>query len=1255
MKKKNALHMWKRIGAGALAFVMAFSAIPMYGNAAEPNASLDENLLGWYSFDEDTVNFEGGTVKNLADGKVQYDGALGALSGNQTSAISKGEGVFGASLHFEGKNAENYFRIPQIINTAKDYTVSLWIKFKTDSDTSGTSTNIVQQTGAGRTLLMVKNHKLGTYVSGQDVMAEEQVSYGEWKHVVISGEKKDESKTAFDIYVNGEKVVDQDMNLSSLTDALTDLQFGCHKNANTGYSFTGDIDSVRIYNAASDEERVQALFSEHGNAVIYPEIVQLIQDAEKLLEEGEFLEEEPEYRELSAAISRAKEMTPESSFEELMGAKQSLEDCMNAYEEALSSYPVTIKIDPDEVVQEIPDYMFGVNHRYHMDGYGSWDAENDCLFPEFKELSDSAKFGSIRYPGGIVSNLFQWKRSIGEDRETTIHGNWDEPSITPNFGVDEAASYIIDDLGGEMIYVYNFGNGSAQDAADLVEYLNCEVGENPNGGIDWAQVRADNGHPQPYGVTQFEIGNEVDEGRGYWMQDNPNQWSGGGEKYAKMYAEGARRTYTKEKVAEFDNWNTTNDKTKASNFSDGTANQKKYMRYANDVTDQEDKSKMVERDSVHVYVADKEWKIVDDLSKAGKEDVVEVNCENGEILFGDGVNGNIPANGSDIRVTYTVQKDGIADYYDAMKAVDPDVKLYSGFSNVSIAKAIYESEKAGADGGKFDGIAVHPYSRTNGQIQDSDPQFYEKILSAIDTSVVSQIESRQRELNKYWPDGSKNVCISEYGIFNHSGDVVQSQTHAIYIAENLMRFVKLHVAYTNKHCLIDFPGVDVLGPGKQALILANDNGDGTYSYYGTPSLETMKIFNTMSSTKVLKTEIKNNHTFYNEVKSIDSMVTKDDEGNIYIIAVNMERNHTKKINMVIDGRDLTGAAVKGMKLESEDVYSMNSLENPDNVKAEEFDLTCEGTSLTYEMQPHSIAAFLVTKETEEPTEGISTEVLEYALTLTENVSTEGVLESVVERYHAALTNAKDILAGVNEGDTTVTQDMVDHAWQELIKAMQYLSFKQGDKSDLEKVVALAADIEERLDTYLDDGKQAFTDALTAARKTLTDGDAMQEEVNEAWRGLLEAMANLRLKPDKSALENLINEASALSEDAYETESFGKMRTALAKAQEVFADEHADQRTVTAAEENLKDAVAKLVPVSEGVTSEENDTVTEAADKQANAAGTTAPTKADNATAGSTAKSVKTGDGAEPVAAAAVMAVAMAAVAVVWKKRTSHFM
>ena len=53
------------------------------------------------------------------------------------------------------------------------------------------------------------------------------------------------------------------------------------------------------------------------------------------------------------------------------------------------------------------------------------------------------------------------------------------------------------------------GQRQRQDAADLVEYLNAPQGSHPNGGTAWADVRAKNGHPEPYGIRYFEIGNEM--------------------------------------------------------------------------------------------------------------------------------------------------------------------------------------------------------------------------------------------------------------------------------------------------------------------------------------------------------------------------------------------------------------------------------------------------------------------------------------------------------------------------------------------------------------------------------------------------------------------------------------------------------------------------------------------------------------------------------------------------------------------------
>ena len=81
-------------------------------------------------------------------------------------------------------------------------------------------------------------------------------------------------------------------------------------------------------------------------------------------------------------------------------------------------------------------------------------------------------------------------------------------------------TWIVDELDAKPVYVYGM-KGSASDAADLIEYLNAPAdGEasNPNGGIDWAEIRKENGHAAPYNVTTFEIGNEVGQGgQTYWL------------------------------------------------------------------------------------------------------------------------------------------------------------------------------------------------------------------------------------------------------------------------------------------------------------------------------------------------------------------------------------------------------------------------------------------------------------------------------------------------------------------------------------------------------------------------------------------------------------------------------------------------------------------------------------------------------------------------------------------------------------------
>ena len=174
---------------------------------------------------------------------------------------------------------------------------------------------------------------------------------------------------------------------------------------------------------------------------------------------------------------------------------------------------VNITIDPNIVVRA-GSSSIKVGWNMPPDNFNFWDDVNWRVSDPIKSYMDDMMGQYYRYPGGTVANYFNWKKSIGSyaTRESMYNGYgvW----YTPKLGVDEALKFV-ESVGGKMIYVLKMSDStnytlSAQDGADLVEYLNGDVANNPNGGTNWAQMRSNNGHPAPYNVKLFQLGNELD-------------------------------------------------------------------------------------------------------------------------------------------------------------------------------------------------------------------------------------------------------------------------------------------------------------------------------------------------------------------------------------------------------------------------------------------------------------------------------------------------------------------------------------------------------------------------------------------------------------------------------------------------------------------------------------------------------------------------------------------------------------------------
>ena len=173
--------------------------------------------------------------------------------------------------------------------------------------------------------------------------------------------------------------------------------------------------------------------------------------------------------------------------------------------------------------------------------------------------------------------------------------------------------------------------------------------------------------------------------------------------------------------------------------------------------------------------------------------------------------------------------------------------------------------------------------------------------------------------------------------------------------------------------------------------------------------------------------------------------------------------------------------------------------------------------------------------------------LNEAKALVEDGTVSGLVESVQKLFDEAIAEGEAVMA-----KEYATRDEVLQAAAKLMYAVQAQGMLAGDKTDLEMAIELAGMID--LTQYVEAGQAEFTAALAKANEVMEDGDAFQEDVDTAWNALTEAILNLRLKADKSVLEDLISQTAHLDLSSYTEESVVTFRAAFAAAKTVLLDE-----------------------------------------------------------------------------------------------------
>ncbi len=165
---------------------------------------------------------------------------------------------------------------------------------------------------------------------------------------------------------------------------------------------------------------------------------------------------------------------------------------------------------------------------------GFWVDENmdvqkkDRIRLDVVEALKKINIPNLRWPGGCFADEYHWRDGIGPraERPSMVNTHWGMGVEDNSFGTHEFLE-LCDLLGTAPYIAANVGSGTVKEMSDWIEYVNY------NGESTLAKLRAENGHPEPYNVAFWGIGNE--------------SWGCGGNMTVEYFADVYKRyaTYAK--------------------------------------------------------------------------------------------------------------------------------------------------------------------------------------------------------------------------------------------------------------------------------------------------------------------------------------------------------------------------------------------------------------------------------------------------------------------------------------------------------------------------------------------------------------------------------------------------------------------------------------------------------------------------------------------------------------------------------------
>ncbi|MCP4423959.1 MAG: alpha-L-arabinofuranosidase, partial [Chloroflexi bacterium] len=201
---------------------------------------------------------------------------------------------------------------------------------------------------------------------------------------------------------------------------------------------------------------------------------------------------------------------------------------------------------------DITDTPTAVDTRILGSNLPAWVNPTRTENATFRARTAATGITMTRIPGGSWSNAYDWlaceRNGAGIDGNAVCWWTWAaRPTDFINF---------IRSVGGEAMYTVS-QNGTSEEAAAAVAFFNGSVNDDTVIGIDvrgrdwgkvsdWAQLRSDNGNPDPLYIKYWEIGNEIYGGKqGLGTDCLPwgweDVWTCDGAEYVNGIGSGANR------------------------------------------------------------------------------------------------------------------------------------------------------------------------------------------------------------------------------------------------------------------------------------------------------------------------------------------------------------------------------------------------------------------------------------------------------------------------------------------------------------------------------------------------------------------------------------------------------------------------------------------------------------------------------------------------------------------------------------------